>query len=215
MIGIFGGTFDPVHYGHLRPLWEVNEALKFDEMRLIPSFIPPHRAQPGATAEQRLEMLRLALPEVPGFVIDEREIERGGPSYAVETLQSLRDELGKVPICWVMGLDAFLGLDSWYQWQRLIDLAHIVVTERPGSEHPVEGAVAELVDVHQAFDAEELRLASSGLVYFQSVTQLDISATDIRTRLLRGEDVRLLMPEAVRDYITANHLYTRGLRVVK
>ncbi len=139
MIGLFGGTFDPIHYGHLRPLWEVKEALKFDQLRLIPSFIPPHRGKPGASAKQRLEMLRLAVADVPDYEVDERELQRGGPSYTVETLQSLRNELGDQPLCWVMGLDAFLGLASWYQWRRITELAHIVVTQRPGSQHPTQG----------------------------------------------------------------------------
>lgn len=215
MIGVFGGTFDPIHYGHLRPLWEVKEALQFEELLLVPSCIPPHRGKPNATAEQRLEMLRLAVNEVPGFVIDERELQRAGPSYTVDTLQSLRDELGDVALCWVMGLDAFLGLEGWHEWQRLNELAHIVVTQRPGSEHPADGVLAELVEHRQAFDVAELRLAAAGLIYFQDVTQLDISATDIRRRLAAEQDVRFLMPDSVRQYIECNRLYTHYLREFK
>ena len=214
MIGVFGGTFDPIHFGHLRPLWEVKEALQFETLRLIPSFIPPHRGKPGAMAEQRLQMLRLAVDGVPGFAIDERELERGGASYTVDTLQSLRDELGNVPLCWVMGLDAFLGLESWHEWQRMTELAHIVVTQRPGSEHPRAGVLSELVERHQAFEVAELKMAAAGLIYFQDVTQLDISATDIRRRLAEKQDVRFLMPDAVRQYIGQHKLYTHYLREV-
>ena len=208
MIAVFGGTFDPVHYGHLRPLLEVQQTLGLDEVRLIPSFIPPHRAVPSASAEQRLAMLELAVADTPGFVIDQRELQRGGPSYTVDTLQSLRDELGsEKSICLIMGLDAFVALDSWHQWQRLTELAHIVVTQRPGMLLPKVGVVAELVEQAQALDVEELQQQSAGRVYFQSVTQLDISATAIREQLTHGQDVRFLMPDDVRHYIETHGLY--------
>lgn len=208
MIAVFGGTFDPIHYGHLRPLWEVKQALGLSEVRLIPCFIPPHRDAPGATVEQRLAMLQLALKDVPGFVIDERELQRGGPSYMVDTLQSLRDELGQAPICLIMGLDAFLGIESWYQWQRLHELAHVIVTQRPGSELPDEGAVAELINETRAQGLSELFAQVAGKTYFQSVTQLDISATAIREQIARGQDVRFLMPDNVRRFIETEGLYT-------
>lgn len=208
MIGIFGGTFDPVHFGHLRPLLEVQQALNLDEVRLIPSFIPPHRDAPGASAEQRLTMLALAAAETPGFVIDQRELLRGGSSYTVDTLQSLRDELGNnQSLCLIMGLDAFVGLDSWHQWQRLTELAHIVVMQRPGGLLAKTGAVAELLEQRQALDVAELQQQAAGRVYFQSVTQLDISATAIREQLARGQDVRFLMPDSVRYYIETQGLY--------
>jgi len=208
VIGIFGGTFDPVHFGHLRPLLEVQQALNLDEVRLIPSFIPPHRDAPGASAEQRLTMLALAAAETPGFVIDQRELLRGGSSYTVDTLQSLRDELGNnQSLCLIMGLDAFVGLDSWHQWQRLTELAHIVVMQRPGGLLAKTGAVAELLEQRQALDVAELQQQAAGRVYFQSVTQLDISATAIREQLARGQDVRFLMPDSVRYYIETQGLY--------
>ena len=206
MIGIFGGTFDPVHYGHLRPLLEVCEALQLDEVRLIPCYIPPHRGAPGATPEQRLEMLRLALVEIPEFVIDERELLRTGPSYMVDTLQSLRDEFGDRPICLIMGMDAFAKLNTWHQWQRVIELAHIVVMQRPGSAIPV-GSVAQLVADHQASVGSELKNRSAGGIFFQPVTQLNIAATAIREQVAQGRDIRFLVPEPVRQYIEANGLY--------
>ncbi len=208
MIGIFGGTFDPVHFGHLRPLLEVQQALGLDEVRLIPSFIPPHRETPGASAEQRLAMLELAAAETPGFVIDQRELQRGGPSYTVDTLQSLRGELGEQKsICLIMGLDAFAGLDSWHQWQRLTELAHIVVMQRPGGLLAKAGAVAELIKQRQVLDVAELQQQAAGRVWFQSVTQLEISATAIREFVVHGQDVRFLMPDSVRHYMEAHGLY--------
>ncbi len=208
MIGIFGGTFDPIHFGHLRPLLEVQQALRLDEVRLIPSFIPPHRQAPGASAEQRLAMLELAAAETPGFVIDQRELQRGGPSYTVDTLESLRCELGEYKsICLIMGLDAFAGLDNWHQWQRLTELAHIVVMQRPGGLLAKTGAVAELIEKRQVLDVAELQLQAAGRIWFQSVTQLDISATAIREFVAHGQDVRFLTPDCVRHYIETHGLY--------
>jgi len=208
VIGIFGGTFDPVHFGHLRPLLEVQQALGLNEVRLIPCFIPPHRETPGASAEQRLAMLELAVVNTPGFVVDQRELQRGGPSYMVDTLQSLRDELGsRKSLCLILGLDAFVALDRWHQWQRLTELAHIVVMQRPGGLLPKTGAVAELLEQRQVLDVVELQQQPAGRVYFQSVTQLDISATAIREQLAHGQDVRFLMPDSVRHYIETHGLY--------
>jgi nicotinate-nucleotide adenylyltransferase len=208
VIAIFGGTFDPVHFGHLRPLLEVKQALGLDEVRLIPAFIPPHRETPGATPEHRLAMLRLAVADVSGFVIDERELERGGRSYMVETLQSLRDEIGATSsLCLIMGLDAFDTLDSWHEWHRLTKLAHLVVTQRPGAELPQRGALAELMATARAQSVEELQQQPAGRIWFQEVTQLEISATAIRVQLARGEDTRFLLPDSVRHYIETNALY--------
>ncbi len=207
MIGVFGGTFDPVHFGHLRPLLEVKNALGLNEVRLIPCCIPPHRDIPTATPDQRLAMLQRALDDVPGFVIDGRELERGGPSYMVDTLQSLRHEVGDESLCLILGMDAFGGLERWHQWQRLIELAHIVVTRRPGGLSSSSEAVAGLAARRQVGEGSLLRRQPAGLIYFQNVTQLDISATEIRAILAKKGDVRFLMPEPVRQYIVENQFY--------
>lgn len=208
MIGVFGGTFDPVHYGHLRPLLEVRQALALDEVRLIPCRIPPHREAPGATAEQRLAMLEVAVAGVPGFRVDTLELEREGPSYMVDTLAQLRDEVGDKPLCLILGQDAFAGLESWHEWRRLVELAHIVVTRRPGSDFPRSGELGAMVEQRRAAGADMLRERPAGLIWFQEVTQLDISATSIRESLRQGRDVRFLMPEPVRIYIEAQGLYS-------
>jgi nicotinate-nucleotide adenylyltransferase len=140
-------------------------------------------------------------------VIDERELQRGGLSYTVDTLQSLRDEFGDLPLCLIIGLDAFVALDSWHQWQQLNQLAHIVVTQRPGGFLPKTGSVAELVEQAQALDVDELKQQAAGKIYFQSVTQLDIAATSIRELVAHGQDVRFLMPDSVRHYIETVGLY--------
>ena len=207
MIGVFGGTFDPVHFGHLRPALEVCQALKLQELRLVPCHVPPHRGMPRASAEQRLAMLRLAVEGVPGFVVDDRELRRPGPSYMVDTLASLRAEYPEKPLCLILGLDAFTRLDTWHRWRDLTDLAHIVVTRRPGSRLPEGGAVVDLVETAQCHDPRELGLRVAGAIYFEEVTQLDISATEVRRSLAQGLDVRFLVPEPVRLYMEEYGLY--------
>ena len=135
MIGVYGGTFDPVHYGHLRTALEVNEYFSLDELRLIPCSRPPHRVSPMAAADMRLQMLRLAVGNDPVFIIDKRELTRGGPSYMVDTLISIREEVAEVPLLLFIGADGFRYLTSWFQWERLFDFAHIVVMSRPGEKH--------------------------------------------------------------------------------
>jgi len=209
-IGVFGGTFDPIHFGHLRPALELLEELSLQRLHLIPSAVPPHRAKPQAMAEQRLAMLKLAVAEQPGFVIDERELRRSGPSYMVDTLASLRAEVGETPLCLILGVDAFLGLHEWHQWQRLLELAHIVVAHRPGwslDETSMPQALRQGVQGHWLADAAALPAQVAGGVLLQSVTQLDISATDIRKRIAAGKSANYLLPAAVWRYIQEQDLY--------
>jgi len=207
MIGIYGGTFDPVHFGHLRPALEVQQALGLNEVRFIPAGQPPHRDMPHATAAQRLAMLRAAIDAQPGFVVDEREVQRAGPSFMVDTLASLRTELGALPLCLILGYDAFLGLPSWHQWHRLPDLAHLVVTHRPGWNHDNLGAELRSLVQRHAMTATQLPQAPAGGVTLVEVTQLDISATRIREQVCAGQDIRYLLPEPVYEMIREQNLY--------
>jgi nicotinate-nucleotide adenylyltransferase len=207
MIGILGGTFDPVHFGHLRPALDVHEALRFEELRLIPSSVPPHRPGPQASPTQRLAMLRAAVGDTPQFIIDERELERDGPSYTIDTLVSLRRELGPPGLCLLIGMDAFLGLPEWHRWRELIEHCHMVVMTRPGAAPPRAGELAAFVDRHRVSEAAGLAARSAGHVYFQPVTQLEISATQIRKRLAAGGSARYLMPLAAIDIIEREGLY--------
>ena len=146
MICILGGTFDPVHFGHLRPALDVQQALGIEKVRLVPCGLPAHRARPGLSASQRLELLRLAIEAEDGLAIDCRELQRDGPSYMVDTLESLRAEAGEQPVCLALGVDALAGLESWYRWRDILSLCHLVVMQRPGGQWPRAGELADCLE---------------------------------------------------------------------
>ncbi len=205
-LGLLGGTFDPVHYGHLRPAQEVLRALNLEEIRVIPAAHPPHRRTPLASAEHRLRMVELAAREFPGFRVDDREYRRGGPSYTVLTLESLRAEFGARPMCLLMGIDAFLEIETWHQWTRLPELAHLIVMQRPGWQLPEKLSAWAAPRVCR--EPRALAVAEAGCVYFQPVTPQDISATRLRAAIARGESAAGQLPPAVWDYIRINRLYS-------
>ena len=204
MIGIYGGTFNPVHYGHLRTALEIKNLLGLSELRLVPCRLPPHRDEPDVSAEQRFAMLQLAIAGCEGMLVDPCELEREGPSYMVDTLTALRQSLPNETLVLIMGMDAFMGLDRWSRWQQLFDLAHIVVMTRPGFDIETLGAVFA---TRLAKNIEQLKQQSAGGLWFQEVTQLNISATQIRGLLANQGDVRFLMPEQVLDFIEKHGLY--------
>lgn len=204
MIGIYGGTFDPVHYGHLRTALEVKECFDLDEVRLIPCSQPAHRELPLTPSEMRFEMLNLAVKHQPGLIVDRRELDREGLSYMVDTLQSIRMENPDSSLLLFMGTDAFKGLNSWHQWQSLFDYAHLVVITRPGYKLPeLSGFLAEKLIEFPA----ELSKTPAGTLFFQAVTQLDISATMIRQTIEKGRNPGYLLPDCVISYINKNKLY--------
>jgi nicotinate-nucleotide adenylyltransferase len=212
-IGILGGTFDPIHYGHLRLAQEVLEQCGLAAVSFIPAGTPPHRSAPHANAQHRLEMLRLALQGNPAFRLDEREIRRTDPCYTVDTLTALRSELGgQVPLCLMMGGDAFLQLHTWHEWKKLFEFAHIAAVQRAG--RPLGNAMD---DADPALQAEyrarlvpapaALRESPAGAVFVLNMPTLEISATDIRSRGARSRSIRYLLPDAVADYIQTHELY--------
>jgi nicotinate-nucleotide adenylyltransferase len=207
MIGILGGTFDPVHFGHLRPALEVQESLALEELRLIPCHIPPHRPQPHASAAQRVAMLKAATGQYPAFRIDTRELQRDGPSYTFDTLVSLRKELGDTGLCLLMGMDAFGDLTTWHRWVELIEFCHLVVMTRPGTDVPAGGELAGFIRRHRVPAAAGLRHRPAGRLLFQPVTALAISATRLRALLAQGLSPAFLMPEAVIEIINREGLY--------
>ena len=212
-IGIFGGTFDPIHHGHLRLAQEALEQCRLGTVRFIPSGTPPHRQAPLATAEQRLHMVQLAINGQPGFITDEREVHRLDKCYTVDTLSALRNELGEQQsLSLLLGSDAFLQLHTWHQWPRLFELAHIVVMQRPGQ--PLGNAIAQADEklrqqyqTRLAPSSQLLHETASGHIVVLAMPQLDISATDIRSRAAQNKSLRYLLPDSVAHYIQTNKLY--------
>ncbi len=206
-IGIFGGTFDPIHFGHLRTAFEMLQALHFDEVRFMPCGSPPHRGSPMADAELRLQMVKVAKEGQRGFVVDDRELLRDGPSYSVDTLTALRGEFPLQPIALIIGMDAFLGLPKWHQWREILQLAHIVVAHRPGWRAPDMGPLGELLADRGTHRIGDMHQAKSGHIYIHDVTQLEISSSEIRELVAAGRDPRFLMPDAVRTVIEESGCY--------
>ena len=206
-VGIFGGTFDPVHYGHLRAALEAREMLELEDFRLLPAGTPPHRSNTVASGIHRLAMLRLAVAGYSGFKVDDREVRREGNSYMVDTLSEIRDETGESPLLLIIGQDAANALDSWHQWRTIFDLAHLVIMRRPESRIAWSGELQSQVEQRLARDPKQLREKTAGLVLPLEVTQLAISSTGIRKQLLAGQSPRFLLPDAVIDYIGQNKLY--------
>jgi nicotinate-nucleotide adenylyltransferase len=209
-IGLFGGTFDPVHFGHLRAALEVQEMLDIDDFRLLPAGTPPHRAPPVASAAHRLAMLRLAVTGHPGMTVDDRETRRKGNSYMVDTLREIRGESGEAPLMLLIGQDAANALDTWHEWKNLFSLAHIVVMRRPESLVSWSGELLESMQLRLVSHPDRLREQPAGCVMPLEVTQLAISSTGIRSRLYEGHSASFLLPDRVIDYIMENRLYFAG-----
>ncbi|MFA7386504.1 MAG: nicotinate-nucleotide adenylyltransferase [Thiohalobacteraceae bacterium] len=207
MIGIFGGTFDPIHFGHLRCAWEIAELLALREVRMLPAGQPPHRGAPRASSAQRRRALELALEGQSLLTLDTRELDRPGPSYMVDTLTALRAELGTAPLCLILGQDAFNGLTGWSRWERIPELAHLVVITRPGAGQPDTGPLAALVEQRSVEGLDALRTRPAGKLLFCKVTALGFSASDIRSLLASGRCPRYLLPDKVLDYLQRERVY--------
>jgi nicotinate-nucleotide adenylyltransferase len=207
VIGILGGTFDPIHYGHLRPAAQVLLALDLAEIRFVPTARPPHREPPQASYEHRLRMVELAVASRDRLRVDDRESRIAGPSYTVHTLESLRAELGEQPLCLLIGSDAFRGIESWYQWQRLLQLASIIVMERPGSPISTITQLPPWARERVCHNRDEFICNSGGMLWLQHVDPQDISASRIRAMVEHGQSIAGLLPDVVWDYIRRNRLY--------
>ncbi len=206
-IGIFGGTFDPIHYGHLRTAFELLQALRFKQVRFIPCGDPPHRGTTFADAQQRFRMVEVAISDQEGFVSDDRELLRDGPSYSIDTLIGLRKEFPDHSLGLIVGMDAFLGLLKWHRWDEILNVAHIVVAHRPGWKAPDMGPLGELISEHGTHRVDDLHEATHGRLHIHAVTQLEIASTEIRDLVAAGRDPRFLMPDAVRDVIRDSGVY--------
>lgn len=211
-IGLLGGTFNPIHFGHLRMAQELRSALNLHEIRFIPSANPPHKTAPNVSAEHRAAMVRLAITNNPNFSLDTRELERSGASYTVDTLTSLREELGKeISLVVLMGSDAFTKLNTWHRWDEMIGLCHIALVQRPQSANRQSAPLAKVLDTflqnHYTENGDDLTTTPAGYVTMQHITPLDISSTMIRACIQNQGSARYLMPDCVIDYIAQNKLY--------
>jgi len=213
-LGIFGGTFDPIHRAHLQMARELQQRLQLDEMRLLPCHIPPHRQAPGVSSEHRALMVGLAIEEenskssdVKALSVDTRELKRDRRSYTIDTLKDLREELGQSQsICLCMGMDSLVSLDKWHCWQELLTYSHIAVAARPGYEIPEEGGLANWIRENRASPAQ-LHKFSRGALVIEQCSLLAISATEIRIRIQDGKDLSHLLPESVERFIKQEGLY--------
>ncbi len=207
MLGIFGGTFDPVHCGHLRAASEVLELLPLTELRVMPAGNPPHRSGTFASAGHRLAMLKLALAGHTDLLADDREVRRAGHSYMVDTLEEIRHEEGLKPLVLIIGQDSANALDSWHDWQQLFSLTHIVIMRRPDSRNVYSGQLFREIQPRLVHEARHLQSVPAGRVLAVEVTQLAISSTDIRRQIAHGSSPRFLLPDPVLDYIYQHSLY--------
>ena len=209
-IAVFGGTFDPVHYGHLRAAAEVAEQLGVSDFRLLPAGQPPHRDGTWAESRHRLAMLELALAPHADLSVDEREVQRAGPSYMDDTLASIRAECGDLPILLCLGQDAANHLDQWHEWRRLLELAHLVIMTRPDADPEYSSVLAEYFEGRFVDAPDGLMRAPAGRIFSVEVTRLAISSTDIRQQLGTGRNPRFLLPSTVLAYIRKHALYGCG-----
>lgn len=206
-VGLLGGTFDPIHFGHLRSAVEVREYLALDELRLVPNARPPHRDRPGASAQQRLEMVCLATAADDSLLVDDCELRRDRPSYTVDTLESLRAELGAAATLFlIVGWDAFSGLPSWHRWEEILQLASLVVLQRPEQDQELPEVLKDLLAARSVSGPNDLQ-ATHGEILCLAQTPLAISATHIRSLIQAGRSPRFLLPDSVLGYIETNGLY--------
>ncbi|OTA18094.1 nicotinate-nicotinamide nucleotide adenylyltransferase [Xenorhabdus vietnamensis] len=208
---IFGGTFDPIHYGHLRPVEALAQLAGLKRVILLPNHVPPHRPQPEATARQRLEMVRLAVQDNPLFTVDTRELERQTPSYTVETLKSFRQEIGEqYPLAFIVGQDSLQTIHTWYKWEELLDICHLLVCSRPGYQNQLSAPeMQRWLEKHQISSPYPLSQKPHGYIYLAATPLLNISATDIRQRHQQGISCDDLLPSLIQNYINSQRLYKK------
>ena len=211
IIGILGGTFNPIHFGHLRMAQELADALNFDEVRFIPAANPPHKTMPAIDAEHRAAMVQLGIADNTIFTFDDRELLRAGASYMIDTLHSLREDLGtQASITLLMGSDAFTKFNTWHRWEQIIQLCHIALVQRPqmqANNHKLPKVLETFLHNHYTENTDDLHTSPAGFVTMRQVTALDISSTAIRHALHHKDSVRYLMPDSVIDYIQTHRLY--------
>lgn len=207
-VALLGGTFDPIHHGHLRTALEIRDLLAVDQLNLIPCYQPVHRGEPHCSSEQRMEMVRLAVADEPGLVADDRELRRNAPSYSVDTLKECRQEWGpQASLTMIMGMDAFLLLHTWHRWEEILGLANLLVVQRPGwalqADHPIYTWARDFIRPDPAC----LKNSACGVISLHEQTPLDISSTHIRALITAGRSARYLLPDPVWNYVCKRQLY--------
>ncbi len=215
LVGILGGTFNPIHYGHLRMAQELADTLGLKEVRFIPSANPPHKTTPIVSAEHRAAMVKLAIADNALFKLDTRELKRSGASYTIDTLISLNEELGRdidqnLTFCLLMGSDAFAKLNTWHRWQELLNYCHIVLVQRPSTllnQPKLPNELTVLLHEHYTENVIDLTNKTAGYIHMHKITAQDISATSIRDNLKLGISPRYLTPNQVIEYIQRKNLY--------
>lgn len=208
IIGIYGGTFDPIHNGHLHVANTLLTELPFQEIRFIPCFEPVHRQSPIATPEQRLHLCELALENQTKLIVDSREIQREGKSFMIDTLKSLRTEFKDFPLALIIGADSLETFQTWKSWKQIIDYAHLLVVNRPESVSPQDLTLQDMIKKCVTTDKEKLNTQLSGLIYFAYIPPSPVSATKLRQQLSSAKDISHFVPKNVFDYIRAQHIYS-------
>jgi nicotinate-nucleotide adenylyltransferase len=206
-IGILGGTFDPIHLGHLHLANSIYQQLHLQKIIFIPTSQPLLRHPAIATASQRLEMLRIAIKEYPYFEVDDCELNRSAPSYSIDTLRELRKKIPDQPLCFIMAADQLIQFDQWHEWQKIPDLAHLIITDRPGYELRLNDATKQLLNDRQITDPTLLSEKNTGYIYLVNIEAMPISATKIRSELAKGKEPISFLPKGVWKYIKENGLY--------
>ena len=207
LMGIYGGTFDPVHHGHLKPVSEAAHQLSMDRVTLIPCHIPPHKAGPSASAAHRLAMLKCAIEQAPLFAIDTQELEKDRSSYSYQTLKAIKQANPERHLCFFMGMDSLLNFDKWYRWQDLLSLSHFVVCRRHVEGEASLGSLASGLTPHLSKNPQDLRTQSAGTILLLNTHYQDVSSTKLRQRIANNAPYRHLMPVPVANYIEHHKLY--------
>lgn len=210
---LFGGTFDPIHFGHLRTALELQEVLNVPQINLVPTGEPVHKVSTGASAVQRFEMVRLAVESEPTLVADDCELISAEPCYTINTLMKKRAEVGEdLPIILVMGMDSLLGIKSWSQWQQLTDYGHLFIVARPSYDPEFDAELQNFIDQRKVEDLTELSLRPSGYLAMHQLTPMSVSATQVRKIIEQGSNPRFLIPDVVWDFIKTERLYDANER---
>ncbi len=207
-VALLGGTFNPIHFGHLNLANCLVDYLQVESVRMIPCAIPPHRETPSVSAEQRLAMLQLAIDGHPLLTSDDLELRKSTPSYSIETVQQIRQQVGEeTPLFFCIGMDSLLTIDSWHHWQQLLDYCHLAICPRPGYKLPIKGHLAEWIEQNLCDDIERVKTLAQGCLHLCKIPLKDISSTAIRDSIKCAQSIDHLTPKSVVNFITKHSLY--------